>query len=118
VFWSEELTLMGLDRRRDGPMLEGACIAYDASIDAYLTTKKQGRFIAKRVLEPKTSTMIVVDVKRHPGVRQGNQGWESMKAFCGEFGLSPVSRTWLSMEKLDDGEADLMELLGRPGVAK
>jgi phage terminase small subunit len=37
-----------------------------------------------------------------------------MKAFCSEFGLSPVSRTRLAVDKLDDGEADLLELLGRP----
>jgi P27 family predicted phage terminase small subunit len=114
TFWSEELALMDLDRRPDGPMLEGACIAYDASIDAYLTIKTQGRFIAKRALDPKTNTMIVVDVKPHPAVRQGNQAWALMKAFCGEFGLSPVSRTRLAVDKLDDGDADLMELLGRP----
>jgi phage terminase small subunit len=41
-----------------------------------------------------------------------------MKAFCSEFGLSPVSRTRLAVDKLDDGEADLMELLGRPRAAK
>ena len=118
LFWSEELALMDLDRRPDGPMLEGACIAYDASIDAYLTIKTQGRFIAKRALDPKTNTLIVVDVKPHPAVRQGNQAWALMKAFCGEFGLSPVSRTRLAVDKLDDGEADLMELLGRPRAAK
>jgi P27 family predicted phage terminase small subunit len=118
IFWSEELALMDLDRRPDGPMLEGACIAYDASIDAYLTIKAQGRFIAKKVLNPETKQFVVVDVKPHPAVRQGNQAWALMKAFCGEFGLSPVSRTRLAVDKLDDGEADLMELLGRPRAAK
>jgi phage terminase small subunit len=57
-------------------------------------------------------------VKPHPAVRQGNQALALMKAFCSEFGLSPVSRTRLAVDKLDDGEADLMELLGRPRVAK
>lgn len=114
TFWSHELELMDLDRRPDGPMLEGVCIAYDAAIACYETIKTQGRFIAKRALDPKTNTMVVVDVKPHPAVRQGNQALALMKAFCSEFGLSPVSRTRLAVDKLEDGEADLMELLGRP----
>jgi P27 family predicted phage terminase small subunit len=114
TFWSRELEAMEIDHRPDAHMLEGCCVAYDAAIDAYETIKQQGRFIAKKALDPKTNTMIVVDVKSHPAVRQGNQAWSLMKAFCGEFGLSPVSRTRLAIQKLDDGEADLMELLSRP----
>jgi len=114
AFWSQELVLMDLDRRPDGPMLEGVCIAYDAAIACYETIKTQGRFIARKALDPKTNKLVVVDVKPHPAVRQGNQALALMKAFCSEFGLSPVSRTRLAVDKLDDGEADLMELLGRP----
>jgi P27 family predicted phage terminase small subunit len=114
TFWSHELELMDLDRRPDGPMLEGVCIAYDAAIACYETIKTQGRFIAKKILNPATNKLVVVDVKPHPAVRQGNQALALMKAFCSEFGLSPVSRTRLAIDKLDDGEADLLELLGRP----
>src|ERR1700683_3021595 len=113
AFWSQELVLMDLDRRPDGPMLEGVCIAYDAAIACYETIKTQGRFIAKKILNPATNKLVVVNVKPHPAVRQGNPGAAPMKAFCSEFGLSPVSRTRLAVDKLDDGEADLMELLGR-----
>src|ERR1700690_949550 len=118
TFWSHELELMDLDRRPDGPMLEGVCIAYDAAIACYETIKTQGRFIAKKILNPATNKLVVVDVKPHPAVRQGNQALALMKAFCSEFGLSPVSRTRLAVDKLDDGDADLMELLGRPRAAK
>jgi len=89
-------------------------VAYDAAIDAYETIQKQGRLIAKKALDPKTNTMIVVDVKPHPAVRQGNQAWALMRSFCSEFGLSPISRMRLSIEREDTGEADLMELLARP----
>ena len=118
TFWSHELELMDLDRRPDGPMLEGVCIAYDAAIACYETIKTQGRFIAKKILNPATNKLVVVDVKPHPAVRQGNQALALMKAFCSEFGLSPVSRTRLAVDRLDDGEADLMELLGRPRAAR
>jgi P27 family predicted phage terminase small subunit len=118
AFWSHELELMDLDRRPDGPMLEGVCIAYDAAIACYETIKTQGRFIAKKALDPKTRTLVVIDVRAHPAVRQGNQALALMKGFCSEFGLSPVSRTRLAVDKMDDGEADLWELLRQPRAAK
>jgi P27 family predicted phage terminase small subunit len=114
IFWSEELATMNLDRTCDANMLEGACIAYEAAVDAYETIQKQGRFIAKKVLDPKTNNIVVTDVKSHPAVRQGNQALALMKSFCSEFGLTPVSRIRLAVMTEPDAEADLLELLGRP----
>jgi P27 family predicted phage terminase small subunit len=114
IFWSEELAAMSIDCRPDAHMLEGACVAYDAAVDSYETIQKQGRLIAKKALDPATNKLVVVDVKPHPAVRQGNQAWALMRSFCSEFGLSPVSRIRLSIEKEDSGDADLLELLGRP----
>jgi phage terminase small subunit len=37
-----------------------------------------------------------------------------MRSFCSEFGLSPISRMRLVIDKEDAGEADLMNLLSRP----
>jgi P27 family predicted phage terminase small subunit len=94
-------------------MLEGACISYENAISSYQTVQTQGRLIAKKALDPRTNAMVIVDVKAHPAVRQGNQAWALMKSFCSEFGLSPVSRTRLAIDKQDGGEQDLLELLGR-----
>lgn len=105
---------MSLDCRPDGPMLEGACAAYEAAVEAYETIQKQGRLVAKRILDPKTNELVVVNVKSHPAVAQGNAAWVLLKAFCSEFGLSPVSRTRLAIEKSTTGEADLMALLSQP----
>jgi P27 family predicted phage terminase small subunit len=95
-------------------MPEGCCVAYDAAVDAYETIQKQGRFFAKKALDRKTNSLVIVDVKPHPAVPQTNQSWALMKSFCSEFGLSPVSRIRLAIENQEDGEADLLELLGRP----
>ena len=46
-FWSEELMHMNLDCRPDAMMLEGACIAYQAAIEAYEMVQKQGPLVAK-----------------------------------------------------------------------
>ena len=113
-FWREELQAMNLDCRPDAQMLEGACVAYEAAVDAYETIQKQGRLVAKRVLDPETNKLVVVNVKPHPAVAQGNAAWALLKAFCSEFGLSPVSRTRLAIDRPAAGEADLMEILSRP----
>ena len=51
-------------------------------MDAYETILKQGRLIAKKALDPATNKLVVVDVKPHPAVRQGNQAWALMRSFC------------------------------------
>jgi P27 family predicted phage terminase small subunit len=117
-FWSEELVFMNLDCRPDAHMLEGACVAYEAAVDSYETIQKQGRLVAKRILDPETNKLMVVNVKPHPSVAQGNAAWTLMKAFCSEFGLSPVSRTRLTIEKPAANDADLMEILSRPRERK
>jgi P27 family predicted phage terminase small subunit len=117
-FWSEELMHMNLDCRPDAMMLEGACIAYQAAIDAYETIQKQGSLVAKRILDPETNKLVVSNVKAHPAVAQGNAAWMVMKAFCSEFGLSPISRTRLAIEKSPAEEDDLMAILSQPRERK
>jgi hypothetical protein len=46
---------MNLDCRPDAMMLEGACIAYQAAIEAYETIQKQGPLVAKRIAAQETS---------------------------------------------------------------
>lgn len=105
---------MNLDHRPDAQMLEGACVAYEQAVAAYNTVQKQGRFIEKVVLDPITKQLVIVDIKTHPAVRQGNQSWLLLKSFCSEFGLSPVSRTRLAIEKPADSSADIMAVLSQP----
>ena len=117
-FWSEELAHMNLDCRPDALMLEGACIAYQAAIQAYETIQAQGPLVAKRILDPETNKLVVSNVKPHPAVAQGNAAWMLLKAFCSEFGLSPVSRTRLTIEKPADSEDELIGILSQPRERK
>ena len=117
-FWREELITMNLDCRPDAQMLEGACVAYEAAVNSYETIHKQGRLIAKRALDPKTGQLVVTDVRAHPAVAMGNDAWTLLRSFCSEFGLSPVSRTRLSIDRKDTGEDDLMKLLMQPRPAR
>jgi len=113
-FWSEELAHMNLDCRPDALMLEGACIAYQSAIKAYETIQTQGALVAKRIVDPETNKLVVSNVKPHPAVAQGNAAWMLLKTFCSEFGLSPVSRTRLAVEKPSAEEDDLMAILSQP----
>ncbi len=53
-------------------------------------------------------------LKKNPWVSVRERSLLLVKTFCSEFGLSPVSRTRLSIEKRDSGEADLAALLSAP----
>ena len=112
-FWRAELQRMDLDRRPDRPMLEGACIAYAEAIACFQLVEKQGRVIPRRARDA-AGNWVVVGMVAHPAVRQRNQALLIMRAFCSEFGLSPISRTRLSVEAPDDEDDDLMKLLSQP----
>jgi P27 family predicted phage terminase small subunit len=116
--WSEELERMSLDCRPDGLMLAGACAAYESAVECYETIQKQGRLVAKRIVDPATNMLVVANVKPHPAVAQMNAAWMLLKAFCSEFGLSPVSRTRLTIEKPADSQDDLMTILSQPRERK
>jgi P27 family predicted phage terminase small subunit len=53
-------------------------------------------------------------VKTNPAIHVSNQAWRLVRAFGSEFGLSPVSRTRLTIEKPDAGDQDLMKILSQP----
>ena len=95
-----------------------AMAAYEAAVECYETIQKQGRLVAKRILDPQTNTLVVANVKPHPAVAQMNAAWLLLKAFCSEFGLSPVSRTRLAIDKADDGDDELVEILSQPRERK
>ena len=61
---------------------------------------------------------VGVKVKNHPAVAVANACWRNVRSFCSEFGLSPVSRTRLTLAKPDTSEADLMEILSAPRVKR
>lgn len=113
--WSEELAVMKLDKRPDGQMLEGACSAYALAVLADVTIEKEGIFYDKKYIDTATGEVHILEKRKHPAVEIRNRAWLVMKAFCSEFGLSPVSRTRLSIEKKDDDAVDdLMKALTQP----
>lgn len=113
-FFSEELAAMKLDKRPDGPMLEGVCRAYERAVQADLILDKQGLTFDEKFIDD-TGEVHILKIKKHPAVEISNRSWLIVKAFCSEFGLTPVSRIRLSVANQDDeGADDLAAMLSRP----
>jgi P27 family predicted phage terminase small subunit len=93
----EELEVMGLDRLVDAGMVEGAAVAKDIAKRAYLALVRDG---------------LAPDDKVHPMAGVFSAALSRYRSFASDLGASPVSRTRLTVEKPDSGEADLMKLLG------
>lgn len=117
AFWREELIDMKLDCRPDAMMLEGACVGYARAVQADLIVAKEGPICIVESLDSQTKNPIL-KLKTHPAVTISKACWSQVRSFCSEFGLSPVSRTRLALEKPDDGKDDLMEMLSAPREPK
>lgn len=111
-FWAEELADMGLDKRPDAQMLEGACVNYARAVKADLLVEVDGLTVEESSIGD-NGERTVLKIKAHPAVAISNAAWRQVRAFCGEFGLSPVSRARLAIER-DTKTEDLAEILSRP----
>lgn len=112
-FWKQELEVMDIDSRPDAMMLEGACVNYAKAVQADAQIRAGGVTVEEPILD-KEGEQIGVRIKRNPADTVSNRAWSLLKAFCSEFGLSPVSRTRLAVEKPNVEEQDLMAMLSRP----
>jgi P27 family predicted phage terminase small subunit len=119
-FWAEELASMNLDHRPDAQMLEGACVNYASAVKAGLEVARLGEVFHEPILsdekDPETGKFKTIGVKQKKNlwVQVRDRSWMLVHRFCSEFGLSPASRTRLTIEKKDDGEDELMKILTRP----
>jgi len=98
-------------------MLEGACVNYARAVEADLTLAKQGLIYGQPIFDV-NGQRVGTKIKAHPAVAISNAAWVRVRAFCSEFGLSPVSRTRLTLEKPDTSSEDLMTLLSQPRERK
>jgi len=112
-FWVEELQEMKLDARPDAMMLEGACVNYARAVQADAMIQ-HGCQVEEPIINHTTGEVIGTKIKNHPAVAVSNSAWRQVRAFCSEFGLSPVSRTRLTLEQPDTSSEELMKLLATP----
>ena len=112
-FWREELHDMKLDCRPDAMMLEGACVGYARAVQADLIVAKDGPVCLHETVDPLTMEPLQ-KLKTHPAVNISRAAWAQVRSFCSEFGLSPVSRTRLAIDKTEKDQQDLMSVLSGP----
>lgn len=112
-FFQAELEKMGLDRRPDVVMLEGAATAYALAVQADQAIETEGLMLKTPILD-REGGVVGHDIDIHPAVRVRDKAWATVRAFCSEFGLSPVSRMRLPQQQPDDGADELMEMLSKP----
>jgi len=116
-FWSDELEVMGLDRRPDAQALEGACRAYERAVKADLLLDRQGLTVEDKFVDD-AGKIHILKIRKHPAVEISRGAWLLVKAFTSEFGIGgPATRTRLVIDEAPgDEEADLMKLLSQPRV--
>lgn len=112
-FWRQELEAMNLDCRPDAMMLEGACVNYSRAVQADIQVEAGGVTVEEPVIDA-DGKQIGTKIRKNPAVEVSNAAWRNLRAFCSEFGLSPASRTRLTIEIADDGSQDLMAILSAP----
>lgn len=117
-FWVAELRDMNLERRPDAQMLEGACVFYARARKADAAVDRDGITIEQSTIDEASGERILIGIKKNPAVDISKDAWTMVHRFCSEFGLSPVSRTRLAIEKKDDAAEDLANLLMRPRPAR
>ena len=113
-FWREQLEIMQIDHAPDAPGLAGACAAYARAIESELLIEREGAVIKEPIYYKGTPVLAAYRTRKHPAVTVAHTSWAIMKAFCVEFGLTPLSRTRLSIEHRQDADNDVNELLRGP----
>ena len=111
LFWVSELEGMGIDRRPDGIMLEGACVAYGQAVAADIMIEHDGIVVSEPVVVD--GMLVGQKLKRHPAEAVSRRAWSQVKAFASEFGLSPVARARITPDKRE-APMDLSALLSAP----
>ncbi len=113
-FWAKELQLMNLDCLPDAMMLEGACSNYARAVEADDIVARDGLILEISTIDEDTGERHIQKTQANPAVAISNAAWRLVRAFCSEFGLSPVSRQRLTIETKEKEQDDLMKLLSQP----
>lgn len=113
-FLAEQIEIMGLDKRPDAMMLEGACVNYARAVIADQQIAREGITFTESTVDEESGEVVPLKARVNPAVTISNQAWQNLRSFGSEFGLSPASRTRLTIEKKDDAETDLAAALLAP----
>lgn len=118
-FLKGELELMQLDARPDAATLEGLCRAYSRAIEADLILDRQGIIVSEPVFYKGEPLAGIERTKKHPAITVAQASWALVTKFCSEFGLSPVSRSRLTIDRKEkQTDQNINDLLAGPRVKR
>lgn len=108
----KELEKLGLLTNIDGQAFSAACQSYGIWVECERILQEKGRVVSI-VRMNKDGNFIGEYEQQRPEVSIGNTALKNFKVFCAEFGLTPSSRSSISISG-EGEEADVMRgLLSR-----
>jgi P27 family predicted phage terminase small subunit len=103
-----ELQALGLLTIVDRVALASYCQAWAELVIATQLVTKEGRLITINLFN-RAGEFAGTKQVLHPAVKMQRDAFARVKAFIGEFGLTPASRTKVRGDKASDGPADPFE---------
>jgi P27 family predicted phage terminase small subunit len=116
-FWREQLKVMDLDCACDAVALEAACVAYARGCEAELVVSREGAIVAEPIIYRGVPIPGEFRRRRHPASVVAAAQWQLLKVFVAQFGLSPLSRTRLTVDRKSSDAVDLNKLLSGPRLS-
>ena len=117
-FWATELEKMGLAFRPDSIALEAACVHYERAKLADGMVTKHGLVVVEHLTDRHGQLTGQKKIRRNPAIAISLASWAMVRSFCSEFGMTPVGRMHLQVDRSEGERQDLMELLTRPRQKK
>ncbi len=113
-YWREQLEKMRLAEMPDSLTLERAAVHYALASEADVHIREEGAVIQEPVVSRETGEVIGYRQKRSEWVLVRAEADRIFRQFASEFGLTPVSRTRLTVDHSREEEQDLMKILSQP----
>jgi len=112
-FWKDQLEKMNLAEMPDGKTLERAAVHYALANKADAKLEAEEEVIEVPIVSKK-GELIGHKPVINPWVKIREKADTIFRQFASEFGLSPVSRTRLEVERNDSSGGDLGKVLSGP----
>jgi P27 family predicted phage terminase small subunit len=118
-FWKAELEKMNLAFLPDRMMLEGACVHYQRAKLADSMIDKHGLVVVEAQTDREGKLTGQKRIRNNPAIAISNASWALVRSFTSEFGLSPIGRQRLDVQRDHDNSRDeLIALLSQPRTPK
>ncbi len=113
-YWREQLEKMRLAEMPDSLTLERAAVHYALAAEADIRIREEGAVIREPVVSRETGEIVGYRQKRSEWVLVRAEADRIFRQFATEFGLTPGSRTRLTVDHSREEEQDLMKILSQP----